>query len=151
MSRVGQKLKQNGAISMRAWLAQRSSSTYEQLAAELGPEVMPIEVADEQLREALRIGADAYREAARDVLRRYMISILTRGWNRTEGTNGVESTNTIPFALWAAALSGVKAQPDGASLTMGAALERTAASGWIPKSADDSTLLRAFEQAWPSD
>jgi len=145
-----ESVKELGHTSLLAFAANSPGATYEELAERLGPKVMPVQVLDLHLREALSRGPAAYREAAADALARQLRARLPAGWSRS-AADGVdhEFANISAWVTWTSALAQVE-RDDAVVERLWEALKRRAVPGWRPSSGTDPTIVAAFDEAWPS-
>jgi hypothetical protein len=148
--KVYERLAERGFSQMSEWLAARPGATYAQLAAELGDDVAPVQVTRLQLAEAVRSGQ--LKEAAKDVLVRYLREGLPEGWGHMPKElefSDLKFAQVAPFASWSSqmkeqAFDGLSAIAD--SIWEG--LQSITDSDWVPRDANDPIISAIFDRAW---
>src|SRR5688572_2404485 len=145
VSRVVELLNRRGFESLSDFLSAFPSDTYPQLAERLGPDIAPVQIQQLQFLEAM--DANTVRVAAIDGLARKLREHLPEGW---AGDPSSRSMAMSAFAHWAGMVeTRAKSVKGDALLAVWRALERACPpGGWLPSSARDECLGKAFAEAW---
>lgn len=136
-------LASHGYESVEALLDRHPGSSYVALGEQIG--ILPVAITAAHLTRASRVGASAFRDAARDSLARHLNQSLPQGWNGPEG----RFENIVPFSSWAVAVETAASAWARDRDAIFDALERHAPTRWRPTGGDDPVLVAAFNEAWP--
>jgi len=153
--RCRHRLACEGFTSMTAYLKSREGVTYSKVAKQLDG-CAPLQVALMQFREARE--KKTLRNVSKDSLVRTIRERMKRGWDVSIHRR---RQRTSAFVQWLSILRCDQAfvgneACDEQSVLMSKrgedvwrVLEESAVVGWLPESADDPVITKAFDEGWP--
>lgn len=145
------RVRQRGFATVGEFVSARPGVPYPELADELGPDILGVQVVDAQLREARDRGQ--LRSAAADSLVRCIRQQLPQGWGKTASMDaGVTNDfmNITAWSYWSTLFKGVEPGGDVPDAVWEQLRER-APLGWLPRDADDSVVRAVIDAAWPTN